>query len=134
MSYLTGPVGESLSALAAATLAEILNIKKYGFEDMPLDTDVRGAIETLIDQAVRATPKMMHEFHGELIAPKLRLNNSSDFMMGWMWGHVITGTNSYLITTRGRTFQGNEYKETIEVVLRRLDEMRTAVSTASEEK
>ena len=94
---------------------------------MPLSTIDRGALETIIDRAVKDAKQESKAFQDEYVKRAFHIEKVEDFVFGLAYGEINMGFSGWFTMTHSRQPTTEELKETSNIVLKRLPEIRKEI-------
>ena len=97
---------------------------------MPLDNQMRGALEKIIDSELEHIPNWLMIFRDIELKKQLMLKDENEVVFGMVWGEVITSFLSNFIDKYKRTLSDSERGEMIKILIKRSAEIRNAILDA----
>lgn len=97
---------------------------------MGLDLPTRGAVEQMIDQAVKLVPDTAIVFKASAAKANFKISSESDFVLGVTYGRIMMSITTFWNLTRKRAMNGDELDEINSAIFRRLPEIHKAISEA----
>jgi hypothetical protein len=95
-----------------------------------LDSEMRGALETIADAVINAIPNLASNMEQEE-AKKLKVKNNDDYMLGYAHGEIMGSFATTFLAENKRPTNEEEYQQTREIVYSRTDEIMKAIFKAS---
>jgi hypothetical protein len=90
---------------------------------MTLSTQDRGAIEKLIESAVRAMPKFVRLYRNKLPG-ELGVKNFEDYAMGYAHGFIAAGFRASYFAIHNESPGGENTLEAEKIILKRSGELK----------
>lgn len=78
---------------------------------MGLDPSSRGAVEQMIDQAVKLVPDTTRIFQASAMKSKFQISSKSDFVLGVTYGRIMMSITTFWNLTRKRAMTREELDE-----------------------
>jgi hypothetical protein len=97
---------------------------------MGLDPSSRGAVEQMIDQAVKLVPDTTRIFKAQSMKSNFQISSESDFVLGVTYGRIMMSITTFWNLTHKRAMTGEELDEINNTVSRRMPEIHKAISNA----
>jgi len=88
----------------------------------------RGALETFIDRIIKKAKNDAKTFADERARKAFHIKNSEDFVFGLAYGGINSIFSGYYASLHQRQPDAEEFEEISKVILRRLPEIKKAIS------
>ena len=95
---------------------------------MVLTVSDRGALETFIEIIIKKAKNDAKTFGNERARRAFHIKNSEDFVFGLAYGGINFSFSGYFDASHQRQPDAEELKEITDIVLRRLPEIKQAIS------
>jgi hypothetical protein len=95
-----------------------------------LDSEMRGALETISDAVINAIPNLASNMKQEE-AKKLKVKNNDSYMLGYAHGSILGSFSTTFLAENKRPTNEEEYQQAREIVYNRTDEIMKAIFKAS---
>lgn len=94
---------------------------------MNLNSEARGALEKIIDDAIKGIPQQVSLFRRQSMKSELHLTKEEDFVLGMTWGSIMSIFIGRQMIQYQRLMMQNEKEEMLAIILKRTREMRDAI-------
>jgi hypothetical protein len=95
-----------------------------------LDSEMRGALETIADAVINAVPNLASNMKQEE-AKNLKVKNNDDYLLGYAHGEIMGSFSTTFLAANKRPTNEEEYQQAREIVYNRTDEIMRAIFKAS---
>jgi hypothetical protein len=96
-----------------------------------LDSEMRGALETIADAVINAIPNLASSMKQEE-AEMLKVKNNVDYLLGYAHGEIMGSFSTSFLAANKRPTNEEEYQQAREIVYNRTDEIMKAIFKANE--
>ena len=97
---------------------------------MAIDATMRGLLEQYIDSIVIAIPNIEQTFFDPPKKAQLQIQNEKDFALGVALGNIQNAFLTSFVSIQARYPNLEEIEEISNIIIRRMPEIRNAISSA----
>ena len=94
-----------------------------------LDSEMRGALETIADAVINAIPNLASSMKQEE-AEMLNVKNNDDYLLGYAHGEIMGSFSTTFLAENKRPTNEEEHQQARDIVYNRTDEIMKAIFKA----
>jgi hypothetical protein len=95
-----------------------------------LDTEMKGALETIADAVINGIPNLAYNMKQEE-AKKLKVKNNDDYLLGYAHGEIMGSFATTFLAENKRPTNEEEYQQARKIVYNQTDKIMKAIFKAS---
>lgn len=91
---------------------------------MVIGFEFRGFVEQAIEAAISHAKVALDVFRQPEIKKNALLKDEHDFALGVAWGMTLKAASAYMVMTKGRNLDDEEFAETVRILNERMPKIR----------